>query len=120
MIFEEQTMIGNSLDQEARRQLDVRGLVVLERFMTGEFMNALRQRIAELHASEGDRAGAEFKTEPGCIRLANLVDKGTIFQELIANAAIGALVAHVLGGDFKLSSLNARTALPGSKPQPLH
>ena len=62
----------------------------------------------------------EFKQEPGCRRLANLVDKGAVFERVIAQPQILACVGHVLGPRFKLSSLNARTALPGCDSQPLH
>jgi len=66
-------------------------------------------------------AGSEFRTEPGSRRLANLVDKGEIFQELAVKPEILELVGHVLGEHFKLSSFNARSANPhSSEAQPLH
>jgi ectoine hydroxylase-related dioxygenase (phytanoyl-CoA dioxygenase family) len=59
--------------------------------------------------------------EAGSRRLANLVDKGEIFQRLISWPRILELVGHVLGERFKLSSFNARSANPYSnEPQPLH
>jgi ectoine hydroxylase-related dioxygenase (phytanoyl-CoA dioxygenase family) len=102
------------------RRLDELGYVVLEDAMAWERLEALRRRVAELYELEGDRAGAEFKQEPGCLRLANLVDKGAVFEAVIADPQILACVRHVLGQHLKLSSLNARTALPGSAGQPLH
>jgi hypothetical protein len=39
----------------------------------------LRRRLDEPFALEGDAAGAEFQQEPGCRRLANLIDKGHVF-----------------------------------------
>lgn len=111
---------GGGLDGALRSQLDEAGFLVLEDVMSRELLDALRERITELYVREADRAGAEFKQEPGCRRLANLVDKGTVFQRVIAEPRILACVGHVLGPRFKLSSLNARTALPGCDPQPLH
>jgi len=40
-----------------------------------------------LFAAEGDRAGAEFRPEPGARRLANLVDKGAAFEACIVEPA---------------------------------
>jgi ectoine hydroxylase-related dioxygenase (phytanoyl-CoA dioxygenase family) len=111
---------SGGLDGAQRSQLDEAGFLVLEDLMSSELLDALRERVAELYNCEADRAGVEFKQEPGCRRLANLVDKGTVFQRVIAQPRILACVERVLGPRFKLSSLNARTALPGCDPQPLH
>lgn len=102
-------------------QLDHSGFVVLPDFIPSTLLQPLRERIAELFTEEGDQAGSEFKQEPGCRRLANLVDKGSIFHEVIAESRLLAYVEHVLGHEYKLSSLNARSADPEtSVAQPLH
>jgi ectoine hydroxylase-related dioxygenase (phytanoyl-CoA dioxygenase family) len=111
---------SGELNEAQRSQLDEAGFLVLEDVMSVELLDALRARVAELYDREADRAGKEFKKEPGCRRLANLVDKGTVFEHVIAQPQILACVGHVLGSRFKLSSLNARTALPGCDSQPLH
>src|SRR5688572_10090980 len=104
-----------------KRRLDQDGYVVLGGFMPEELLDALRRRIEEIFIEEGDRAGAEFKQEPQTRRLANLVNRGEIFQRVIALPRILEYVAHVLGPEFKLSSLNARSANPYSDwVQPLH
>jgi ectoine hydroxylase-related dioxygenase (phytanoyl-CoA dioxygenase family) len=100
--------------------LDVLGYTVLQRWMSSTLLDDLRDTVAQLYDREGSTAGSEFKQEPGCLRLANLVDKGDVFQQVIAAPEILSLVGHVLGPQFKLSSLNARTALPGCDAQPLH
>src|SRR5215469_15605168 len=105
---------------EACRRLDDLGYVLLPNIMEPGLQTRLRERVEELFASEGDAAGSEFKTEPGARRLANLVNKGTVFREIIAHPAVLPLVEHVLGR-AKLSSLNARSINPHwDKPQPLH
>src|SRR5581483_10961072 len=95
-----------------RRQLDEQGYLVLPGLMPPELLDRLRRRIDELFEEEGAQAGAEFKTEPGARRLANLVNKGPVFEEVILNAAVLDAMAQVLGPRFKLSSLNARSANP--------
>jgi ectoine hydroxylase-related dioxygenase (phytanoyl-CoA dioxygenase family) len=70
---------------------------------------------------EGENAGSEFRKEAGSRRLANLVDKGAIFETLVATPQVLELVSHVLGENFKLSSFNARSTDPYcNEAQPLH
>lgn len=87
--------------------LDRLGYVVLEDVVSPQFVDSLNNRIDQLFELEGEQAGSEFKREAGCRRLANLVNKGESFQEVICHSAVLEHVGHVLG-DFKLSSLNVR------------
>jgi hypothetical protein len=110
----------HSLTQSETEQLDNLGYLTLPNFFP-DLLEPLKKRIHELFAAEGDRAGSEFKQEPGCRRLANLVNKGDIFQQLIAHPRLLPYIRHVLGDAFKLSSLNARSVDPHwTKSQPLH
>jgi ectoine hydroxylase-related dioxygenase (phytanoyl-CoA dioxygenase family) len=104
-----------------RDSLDTAGYVVLKNLLDSETLEQIRNRVEELYELEGENAGSEFRKEPGARRLANLVDKGEIFQQLIATSRVLELVSHVLGSRFKLSSFNARSANPYSdEAQPLH
>jgi ectoine hydroxylase-related dioxygenase (phytanoyl-CoA dioxygenase family) len=109
------------LTSSARQQLDERGFLAFPGLLTPERVAAFNQRIEELFASEGDAAGAEFKTEPGARRIANAVNKGEIFEQVIQTPEVLEAVEVVLGSDFKLSSLNIRSANPHNGcAQPLH
>ena len=109
------------LSPEQRRTLDDDGYLVLEGLLSPAQVERLSARFDELVAEEGARAGTEFHQEAGASRLANLVDKDPLFDLLWCNPLQLAGISHVLGGhDFKLSSLNARAALPGAGAQPLH
>ncbi len=104
-----------------REQLDTDGYTVIERFLNPDLLEEVRKRVEELYESEGEDAGSEFRKEPGSRRLANLVDKGEVFERLVAQPRILELVRHVVGDRFKLSSFNARSANPYSREaQPLH
>ncbi len=104
-----------------RRQLDEQGYLVLPGLMSTELLERVRRRVEGLFAEEGAAAGSEFKTEPGARRLANLVDKGRVFEEVILRRETTEAMEHVLGPGFKLSSLNVRSADPYSPcDQPLH
>ncbi|MEO8126167.1 MAG: phytanoyl-CoA dioxygenase family protein [Bryobacteraceae bacterium] len=107
------------MDQQ--RELEDRGYVILENFMSPSLLEGLRARVEELFEIEGENAGLEFRQEPGARRLANLVDKGELFREMIVMPQILEHIEAVIGPDFKLSSLNGRSANPHSESdQPLH
>jgi hypothetical protein len=109
------------LSSSEKQQLDDVGFLVLPEFMAPDLLAGLRRRVDEIFAEEGDRAGAEFKQEPGCRRLANLVGKGDIFHSVILTPKLLACMRHVLGPDIKLSSLNVRSVNPRwPERQPLH
>jgi hypothetical protein len=115
----QQAFLPLSPGEQAR--LDADGYLMLEGFAGPEHVDALSTRIQELFIELGARAGFEFKQEPQTDRLANLVDYDEVFRLAIAVPKLLACVAHVLGGNFKLSSLNARSARPHSAwTQPLH
>lgn len=104
-----------------KRELDKQGYTVLPDFMTPDLHKRLADRIEELFEAEGENAGSEFRKEENARRLANLCNKGDIFLDVVTNSHLLALIGAVLGDDFKLSSLNARSADPLSdSPQPLH
>lgn len=97
------------------------GYTVLEDYMGQPMLDRMRARVEELFAIEGDAAGSEFRTEENARRLANLVDKGEVFRQAIMRKEILELVASVLGENFKLASLNVRSANPESASvQPFH
>ena len=109
------------LAQSQKRQLDELGYLELPGFVPPRLLAKLRERVETLWEQEGDEAGSEFRHEPGTRRLANLVDKGAIFAELVVMPEILECIEHVIGPNYKLSSLNARSANPhNAESQPLH
>ncbi len=110
-----------SVSQKQAAELDREGFTTLRQLLNPAEVGAFHDRIAQLFYAEGDAAGSDFKLEPGARRLANLVNKGAIFQRAVADPSVLALVRQVLGPEIKLSSLNARSAIAGGGfPQPLH
>src|SRR5882724_5171088 len=109
------------MTDEEKLRLDTDGYLVLENLMDASLLDRVRQRVEELFAEEGASAGTEFKLEPHARRLANLVDKGEIFERVMQTPRILECMEHVLGPRFKLSSLNVRSADPhNNTSQPLH
>jgi ectoine hydroxylase-related dioxygenase (phytanoyl-CoA dioxygenase family) len=109
------------MTEAEKRQLDELGYVALPGFIDAEWLHELRVRVEELFEQEGENAGHEFRAEPFARRLANLVDKGEVFQQVVSDPRLLVYVSHVLDGSFKLSSLNARSTNPyAPEAQPLH
>jgi len=108
-----------TLGADTKERLDRDGYVPLPGVLSDEQVTRMRVRLAELMAAEGDRAGIEVHQETGTDRLADLVNKAPVFEVCFTDPRVLACIAHVLG-EFKLSSLNSRAALPGHGHQALH
>jgi ectoine hydroxylase-related dioxygenase (phytanoyl-CoA dioxygenase family) len=108
--------------------LDNNGYLNLGQLLTLEQVKQVNDRIAELMHSEGENAGAELKDskyirhpkEEGADRLADLVNKGKVFDIFYTHPRVLAGIEAVLGMRYKLSSLNYRAAKPGMGLQKLH
>jgi ectoine hydroxylase-related dioxygenase (phytanoyl-CoA dioxygenase family) len=110
---------ADCIGDSTRERLDRDGYAPLPGALSQAQLAAIRSRLAGLLAAEGDKAGLEVHQEAGTDRLADLVNKDPAFDVCFTDPRLLACVAHVLG-DFKLSSLNFRAALPGSGAQALH
>ena len=108
--------------------LDDYGYLNLGQLLTAEQVKEVNDRLAELLHEEGDNAGAELAAskyirhpkEEGADRLADLVNKGAIFDVFYTHPRVLAGIEAVLGQLYKLSSLNYRAAKPGNGLQKLH
>ena len=110
----------DTLSPQEKEQLDRQGYLPLAGVVSGATLEALRGRIGELTLVEGADGGKEVHREAGTDRLSDLINKGEVFDICFTHPRVLAAAAHVLGGDLKLSSLNARAALPGEGAQALH
>ena len=110
----------NLLSDQERNDLDEKGFVVLNDIIDPEWLERLRTRFEELCEKEGVHAGTEVHQEQGTRRLSDLPNKGEVFDRVYTHPRVLAAIHHVIGREFKLSSLNARAALPGQGLQGLH
>ncbi len=111
---------ADTLTPTEKNQLDRDGYLPLPGILSAEQITALRNRLDALVAAEGTEAGKEVHQEAGTDRLSDLVNKDALFEVCFTHPRVLAAVAHVLQNDLKLSSLNARSALPGQGLQALH
>ena len=118
----------DALTPEEKTFLDEHGYLILGKILTPQQLEAIRTRLQEILETEGEKAGAELldskyirhPKEEGADRLADLVNKDSLFDIFYMHPRVLAGVAHVLGPEIKLSSLNYRAALPGYGLQKLH
>jgi len=108
------------ITDEERARLDRDGFLLLPQVLSPIQVAAVCARLDAILEAEGEDAGKEVHQEAGTERLANLIDKGPEFEPFFTHPKVLAAIAHVLQGDLKLSSLNARFALPGQGLQGLH
>jgi ectoine hydroxylase-related dioxygenase (phytanoyl-CoA dioxygenase family) len=109
------------LSAQAKATLLEQGYLLLPSLLSPGRVAAFNERVDELFALEGENAGSEFRTEPGARRIANAVNKGRLFETVIETPEVLEAMAVVLGPEFKLSSLNIRSANPHNGcAQPLH
>ena len=110
----------DTLTAAEKTSLDENGYLPLPGILTPAEVQAFLERVQVLEEEEGAEAGKEVHQEAGTVRLADLVNKDPLFDVCWTHLKVLAAVAHVLQGDLKLSSLNARAALPGHGLQALH
>lgn len=111
---------GTELSQAQKQQLDHDGFLPLPGVLAPAQIEAITRRLHDLAVEEGDSAGKEVLQELGTVRLSDLVNKDPMFEVCFTHPKVLAAMSHVLRENFKLSSLNARAALPGQGHQPLH
>lgn len=80
----------------------------------GRWLVGARRELQHMIATE---ASQECR---GVVKVHNLVNKGETFQTFFSEPRVLAAVRYVLCDDFKLSSLNFRSARPGNGRQSLH
>ncbi len=108
--------------------LDTHGYLNLGQLLSPVEVEAVNARLEGIMMEEGDRAGAELAEskhirhpkEEGADRLADLVNKGSVFDVFYTHPRVHAGIEAVLGAAYKLSSLNYRAAKAGKGLQKLH
>ena len=110
----------DTLTAEEKSALDRDGFLPLHGILSASQIAEINSVLAGLLDREGDNAGKEVHQEAGTDRLSDLINKDPIFEICFTHPRVLAGIAHVLGGNLKLSSLNSRAALPGEGLQALH
>lgn len=109
-----------TISQRHRDELDELGYTVFHDVIETAWLEELRAAFERLTAEEGERAGSEVSRHPGIRRLADLVNKGSVFDRIYTHPVVLAAAYHVILRPFKLVSLNGHDPLPGHGQQNLH
>ena len=108
------------LSPEQKTRLDEHGFLILEGIIGAAWLEELRQAFEAVCEHEGRDAGKEVAQVEGVRRLADLVNKGEVFDGVYLHPTLLAAVWHMLRRPFKLHSLNGHDPLPGHGQQALH
>ena len=118
----------NTLSKKEKHFLDENGYLILGQLLSPVQLVHIRAHLQKLMESEAEMAGSELldskhirhPKEDGVDRLADLVNKGEVFDIFYTHPRLLAAISHVLGLDFKLSALNYRASKTGHGMQKLH
>jgi ectoine hydroxylase-related dioxygenase (phytanoyl-CoA dioxygenase family) len=108
----------NTLTAQERAALDTDGYLIFPGVVDADWLEQLRARLSELQQQEGGAAGYQVR-QPGADWLADLLNKGVVFERMLRERKMLAAIHHVLG-QFHVHSLNFRSARPGEGHQALH
>ncbi len=109
-----------TLSQAEKEALDEKGYLFLPGFIEQSWLERLRETFERLVEEEGAQAGGEFEQEEGATRLADVVNKGAVFDGCYTHPKLLAAAYYIMKRDFKIMSLNGRDANLGSGHQALH
>jgi len=109
-----------NITPEMIHDLDTHGFTIVHDVVSFEQLESMRQTIDRLVEKEGEQLAIEHHQEDSVTRIANLINKGAIWDNVWAHPLVLAACQHIFKGDFKISSLNAREAHPGGGHQSLH
>jgi ectoine hydroxylase-related dioxygenase (phytanoyl-CoA dioxygenase family) len=104
---------------KAASDLDEYGYCLLECPVPEDEFDALRERLAEVMRSEREK-GTAFIYDEDNQRVFSLLNKGQEFERAVRNETVCAVMEHVLGYNFLLSSTHANVAGPGGASMNLH
>lgn len=108
------------LSATMKQELDTQGYTIVHGVADADWLKAMRERIDYLVALEGENLAVEHHQEETATRVANLINKGVIWEKVWSHPLILSACRYIFDGGFKVSSLNAREALYNGGHQPLH
>src|ERR1043166_8258036 len=98
-------------------QLDELGYTVLKDLLTPQQVEEAIMALKEIYEREKAVATSH---EPNTLRSFNLTARAEIFRQLIQLPKLVACMEYLLGPDYILSDMGARSPMPGIAPQHLH
>ena len=97
--------------QCARADIDDFGYCLLKGALSPDELAAIRTRLFEQKEAE-EQLGVEYHGEDKKQLIKFLLNKGAVFRDLLMHPSLHALLRHVLGARYQLSSYRAQFAHP--------
>jgi ectoine hydroxylase-related dioxygenase (phytanoyl-CoA dioxygenase family) len=99
------------------RELDEQGYTILKDLLTPAQVEEAVTALKEIYEREKD---VVTRHEPQALRCFNLTARAEIFRQLIQLPRLVACMEYLLGSNYTLSTMDARSPLPGIGAQSLH
>ena len=95
-------------------ELETRGYLVIHNVIDKDWLEEMRTAFDMLVDKEGDNLAVEHHQEATATRIANMINKGTVWEKVWSHPLILSVCHHIFGGAFKVSSLNGRERCTGA------
>ena len=105
---------NGELSATMKHELDTQGYTIVHGVADADWLAAMRERIDFLVEKEGENLAVEHHQEETATRVANLVNKGVVWEKVWSHPLILSACRYIFEGEFKISSLNAAPGLPES------
>lgn len=99
----------------AKAHMDEYGCCLLKDALSADEVAALRTRLFEQKEAERQHGNARELAADRKQLVVFLLNKGQVFRDMILHERFHAIIRHVLGREYLLSSFHAHFAHPGSK-----
>jgi hypothetical protein len=109
--------VDDAVTQRHLEELDAQGYTLIPDFLDARGIERVRQGLAPHLLTHAGRNSFEgFKTE----RVYTLVGRGKVFEEIVEDARVTALLDALLQPGYLLTASQAICIYPGETPQPIH
>ena len=102
------------------KQVEETGYTCLEQPFDPAMIDALEHAVLRVANEMGSKPGKNVFHGHETVRLKGLVNQGEIFEQLMIQPTLIAMVERLLGRDVQLGSTQAVIICPGETPQALH
>ena len=108
------------IPEAQRQQLDENGFTIIPDVLTQPEIDAYQQRLLELAERERDDGSARIHTDGGGQLVRWLVNKGEMFERMLAHPKVDPYFKYLLGDDYTLSTLTSNIISPGARDGDYH
>ena len=111
---------SNIISDVHQRELDEQGYTIFHNIIDLKWLDLLQKKFEDLIEVEGEKAGIEANAMDGVRRLADLTNKGEIFDNLYTHPLVLGAAYHIIKRPFKIVSLNGHDPMHKQGQQILH